>query len=127
MNLNRTNYGYLLSKEAPINDLLFMDDQKLYGKTESELQSLMHIVRIISKDIGMEFGMEECSTMRIKKGKICDMEDIEMPDGQRMKQIEESDYKFPGIIQDSEIKTQVMKDKNRILEESKKVSKIGVV
>ena len=61
----------------------------------------------------MEFGMEECSTMRIKKGKICDMEDIEMPDGQRMKQIEESDCKFPGIIQDSEIQTQVMKDKIR--------------
>ena len=35
MNLNSTNYGYLLSKETPINDLLLMDDLKLFGKTES--------------------------------------------------------------------------------------------
>ena len=34
MTLNSTNYGYLLSKGAPINHLLFMDDLKLYGKTE---------------------------------------------------------------------------------------------
>ena len=46
------------------------------------------------------------------------MEDIEMPDGQRMKQIEESGYKYLGIIQGSEIKNHVMKDKNRIFEES---------
>ena len=39
--------------------------------------------------------------------------DIEMPDGQRMKQIEENGYKYLGIIQDSEIKTQVMKYKTR--------------
>ena len=39
------------------------------------------------------------------------MEDIEMPDGQRMKQIEESGYKYLRIIQDSEIKIHAMKDK----------------
>ena len=42
MTLNSTNYGYLLSKETPINHLLFMDEMKLYGKTERELQSLVH-------------------------------------------------------------------------------------
>ena len=41
-----------------------------------------------------------------------------MPDAQRMKQIEESGYKYLGIIQGSEIKNHVMKDKNRIFEES---------
>ena len=34
MTLNSTNYGYLLSKGAPINHLSFMDDLKLFGKTE---------------------------------------------------------------------------------------------
>ena len=97
MTLNSNNYGYVLSKETPINHLLFMDDLKLYGKTERELKSLVHAARIISKNIGIEFGMEKCSTGRIKKGKIFDMEDIEMPDGQRMKQIEESGYKYLGI------------------------------
>ena len=40
-------------------------------------------------------------------------EDTEMLDGQRMKQIEDSGYKYLGIIQDSEIKTRVMKDEIR--------------
>ena len=51
--------------------------------------------------------------MRIKKGKICDMGDIKISDGLRMKQIEESGYKYLGIIQDTEINTQVMKDRIR--------------
>ena len=57
--------------------------------------------------------MRKCSTVRIKKGKIWDMEDIEMPDGQQMKKIDESVQKHLRIIQDSEIKTQVMKDQIR--------------
>ena len=62
-----------------------MDDLKLYGKAEFELQSSVHAVWITSKDTGMEFEMGKFRTVLIKKGKICDMEDIEMPDGQQMK------------------------------------------
>ena len=81
-----------------------MDDLKIYSKTERELQSLVHTVQMISEDIGMEFGMDKCSTVRIKKEKVCDMEDNEMQDGQQMKQIEESDYKYLAIIRDREIR-----------------------
>lgn len=49
-----------------------------------------------------------------------------MQHGQQMKQTEESGYKYPGIIQDSETKIQIPKDKN-ILEGSRKVSKIRIV
>ena len=55
------------------------------------------------------------------------MEDLEMKNGQRMKQIEASGYKYLGITQESETKTQVMKDKNRKFEESKKVREIRIV
>ena len=91
MTLNNINYGYLLSIETPINHLLFMDDLKFYDKTERELQSLVHTVQKISKYIGLEFGMERCCPVRIKKGNISDTEDIEMVDRQRMRRIEESD------------------------------------
>ena len=46
MILNSTNCAYLISKETPINHHLFMDELKLYGKTERELKSLVHTVRI---------------------------------------------------------------------------------
>ena len=41
--------------------------------------------------------MDKCSTVRINKEKICDMEDIKMQNGQQMKQIEESRYKYLDI------------------------------
>ena len=55
MTLNNTDYGYLLSKETPIDHVLFMDDLKFYDKTERELQSLVHTVRTIPKYIGLEW------------------------------------------------------------------------
>ena len=36
--------------------------------------------------------MDKCIAVRIKQGKICYMVDINMPDEQRMKNIEESEY-----------------------------------
>ena len=80
---------------------------------QHELQSLVHTFGKILKYISMKFGMDKYSTVRIKKRKICDVVDVEMPDEPQMKQIEESDSKFLGIIQNSEIETQIMKDKIR--------------
>ena len=49
---------------------------------------IVHTVWIISKDIGVKFGMDKCNTVHIKKRRISDMEDIDVPDGERMKNIE---------------------------------------
>ena len=49
---------------------------------------IVHTVWIITKNIGVKFGMDKCNTVRIKKRRIFDMEDIDVPDGQRMKNIE---------------------------------------
>ena len=43
-----------------------MDDLKFYGKTKHELQSLVHTVCLVSKDIGRKFGMDKCSTEHVK-------------------------------------------------------------
>ena len=49
---------------------------------------IVHTVWIITKNIGVKFGMDKCNTVRIKKRRIFDMEDIDVPDGQRIKNIE---------------------------------------
>ena len=46
-------YEFSGSKEK-INPLLFMDDLKLYNRSEKELDSLVQTIRIFSKDIGIE-------------------------------------------------------------------------
>ena len=62
-------YKFSESKEK-INHLIFMDDLKLYSRNEKGLDSLIHTVRVFSEDIGMEFGIEKCAMLVMKKGKI---------------------------------------------------------
>ena len=52
------------------NHLLFMDDLKLYSRSEKALDSLVQTVRVFSEDVGMEFGIEKCAMLVMEKGKI---------------------------------------------------------
>ena len=45
------------SKEKMIH-VLFMDDLKLYSRSEKGLEQLVQTVRVFSEDIGMDFGVE---------------------------------------------------------------------
>ena len=109
--LRQTNYGYYMSKESlPINHLLFMDDLKLYSRSEKELKSLVHTVRIFSDDIEMKFGLDKCKTVFLKRGKITNACSIEMPNGDCMSQIEDVGYKYLGMLQGEGIRTAEMKE-----------------
>ena len=48
-------------RREKINHLLFLDDFKLYSRSEKGLDSLVQTVRVFSEDIGMEFGIENCA------------------------------------------------------------------
>ena len=49
--------GYKLSgSQEKINQLMYMDDIKLFAKNEKEQETLIHAIRIYSQD--MEFGIE---------------------------------------------------------------------
>ena len=61
---------YKLSRsQEKINHLMYMDDIKLFAKNEKELETLIHVVRIYSQDIGMESGIEKCAMLTMKSGK----------------------------------------------------------
>ena len=62
-------YEFSESKEK-ISHLLFMDDLKLYSRSETGLISLVQTVRVFSKDIGMEFGIKKCAMLVMEKRKI---------------------------------------------------------
>ena len=52
--------GYKLSRsQEKINNLKYMDDNKLFVKNEKQQETLIHAVRIYSQDIGMKFGIEK--------------------------------------------------------------------
>lgn len=41
-----------------------MDDLKLCGKNEREIESLVQSVRIYSEDIAVEFGIQKCAFIK---------------------------------------------------------------
>ena len=62
--LRTANPGYEFQTAETINHVLFVDDLKLYSKN-----SLVLTVRIFSEDIGMQFGIDKCAMLVMKKGK----------------------------------------------------------
>ena len=57
-----------------------MDDLKLYAMNEKGVDSLIQTVRVFSEDIGMEFGIEKCAVLVMKRGKVVKSEGIKLPD-----------------------------------------------
>ena len=71
-----------------------MDDLKLFAKNEDQLDSLVNTVRIFSEDIKIELGLSKCVVLIIKRGKEVKSEEISIPDGKMLKNIEEGGYKY---------------------------------
>ena len=89
-----------------------MDDIKLFAKNEKELETLIHTVRIYSRDIGMEFGIEKYAMLVMKSGKRQLTDGIELPNQDQIKTPAEIEtYKYLGILEADTIKQVEMKDK----------------
>lgn len=108
--LRKTGIGYeWREKQSMINHLLYIDDLKLFGKTENQIDSLINTVYIFSKDIGMEFGLTKCGILVLKRGKVVKTDGVVMPDGDVMRQIEDDGYKYLGIMEMDQIMESTMK------------------
>ena len=64
-----------------------MDDLKLYAKSEKDLESLIQTVRIFSEDIGMEFGLDKCAVMIMKRGKQIEANGVRLPDEKKIRSL----------------------------------------
>ena len=69
--LRKTKTAYEFSEsKVKINHLLFIDDLRLYSRSEKGLDSLVQTHRVFSENIGMKFGIEKCAMLLMEKGKI---------------------------------------------------------
>ena len=78
--LQKTGYGYQLDKQNNINHLFYVDDLKLYGTNDSQLNGLINKVKKVSHDIKMEFGLDKCAKATFKTGKKTSAEGIILND-----------------------------------------------
>ena len=89
---------------------------KLYSRIEKGLDSLVQAVPLFFEDIGMEFGIENCTLLVMEKGKIVKSVGIKLPDGKVIKSLQEGEsYKFLGILDadkfvEEKIKLNVLKE-----------------
>lgn len=107
--LDNSEYGYKFSSGTKINHLLYMDDIKLYAKNQRDIDSLIHLTRVFSNDIGMTFGLEKCGRLIISRGKVQQTSGVSMPQG-RIDDIAET-YKYLGIMQSFRNQDEEMRSK----------------
>ena len=65
--LRKSTTGYDLAKDLRLN-IFLMDELKLFGKSEDQIDSLVQTVQLLSKDIRMEFGLKKCSVLSSDRG-----------------------------------------------------------
>ena len=67
-----------------------MDYLKIFAKSKRELNGLISKVKILSNDIGMKFGIKKIGVLVLKRGKVVSSEGVEMPDDERIKEVEKN-------------------------------------
>ena len=91
----------------------------LFWTTSSCLQKFkanwkLQKIRIYSQDIGMEFGMEKCTKLIMKRGKREIIEGTELPNQESIRTLEEkNNYKYLGILESDTNKLVEMKEKKK--------------
>ena len=84
--LHKSESAYQFSRnKEKIHHLFLMDDLRLYARNEKGLESLVQTVHFFSDDIDMEFGIDKCATLILKRGEITKSDGISLPDGRVMK------------------------------------------
>ena len=84
-------------KDYKLHHLLYMDEMKLFAKSEEQIDTLVRTVHVLSTDIGMEFGMKKCGILTMKRGKVVRCEGIMLPNNEVMKEVEKEGYTYLGI------------------------------
>ena len=111
--LRKAKARYTLGGGEKINHLLFMDDLKLYRKSENEIKGLVTTVEAFSQNIGMEFGIKKCGVIFMNREKVKSTDGIELPSSEKIREIVEDGYKYMEILEYDRVKKQEIKDKFR--------------
>ena len=90
-----------------------------------QLEFFTQTVRIFSRDIGVQFGIEKCAILFLKRGKLVESDGIQLPDDNEIKALKEGEgYKYLGVIEADEMLQSQMKEKVR-KEYLRRIRKLG--
>ena len=107
--LRHMRAGYMLGNVNVNNHLLILDDLKVFGKNEKEIDCSIKTVEEFSCDIGMEFGIKKCGVACVKRGKLSKAEGLRPLSGKMITEVNKEGCRYLGIIELDKVKEQVMK------------------
>ncbi|KAJ0182259.1 hypothetical protein K1T71_001628 [Dendrolimus kikuchii] len=115
--LESSKLGYRFRRGGEImSHLLYMDDLKLFASNEPDLIELLKTTERFSKSINMEFGIEKCAVMHVRRGKVVNSPNLQLSENISLKSLSETEtYKYLGMseslgIADADVK-QTVKDR----------------
>ena len=88
-----------------------MDNLKLFEQSERNIESLVNTVHTFGCDIGMQFGIEKCGVIIMKRGKMVTCDGINLLDGEKINSINEEGYRYLGIVELDGKKEKEMKER----------------
>ncbi|KAL7634727.1 UNVERIFIED_CONTAM: hypothetical protein RMT77_015104 [Armadillidium vulgare] len=114
--INNLQNGYRVnprSEKSPkiISHLFYMDDLKLYAPNRQEITKQIEVVKKFSKDICMEFGLEKCAFLTLKKGRRIESENITIEEITIRQLEQEKTYKYLGVEESEKVEHKLMKEK----------------
>lgn len=101
--------GQLLGR-VKVNHVWSMDGLKLFAESRKEIESLMAMVQMISKDIGLESGIAKCGLTILKRMKISKSHEVNLESGEIIKEVGEKEYKHLRFIERDNMDEHKMKE-----------------
>ena len=98
--LRTTKPAYVFKNESKLNHLIWMTLRCM------QKIKIVRIIdpdaeRIFSNDFGMEFGLDKCATIKMKRGKLVEMERLPLAEGNKISSLEEDgEYKYLRILEE---------------------------
>ncbi|ESO04036.1 hypothetical protein HELRODRAFT_173107 [Helobdella robusta] len=112
--LNNDGLGYVFHKEQMISHLLYIDDLKLFAKIDVQLNQELGVVKRFSDAKQMSFGLDKCSKVTLKKGRLVCGIDTKFDDNTEMRNLDqEGVYRYLSVEQSDCIQHSKMKEKIR--------------
>ena len=106
----KTKPAYILKNKSKLSHLLYMNDLKLNAKNQNEIESLIQTERIFSNDIGMDFQLDKYATIKMKRGKLVEMERVTLAESNENSSLaEDGEYKYFGFLEADNFKCEKMR------------------
>ena len=94
--------------------MFYMDDLKLYGKNDKELDGLLCTVKKLSDDNGMEFRLDKCAKATLIRGRLTSTGKNKLNEDTSIRELDQEEtYKYLGTDERDGIQLAKIKEKIR--------------